>query len=281
MVGCPTSGRVLFVYPAQNQLLAGLVNRHVKPERGKVKHLLVHDCKELVLELVHSRNRLVRSKMSVNNSSEMSYNHSQNEVTSPKTPLDQSNLSFSNVCQSTSSTCEDPTVNSTISDGSSAVSFDIIEELGNEVSKKLLQTCFTTWLYSSCLLYGNIVTIPILSRRFSFQVIGAKKLMRSVTHDMAEGSMNDHLHEASEVVNYANEAFLVTRETKICLCQPAKLSSGSPKRQGMSGLDFESSTEKTNVRDTISSLGGLSNEYALLKKIIVSSSSDPLSRYAI
>ncbi|KAF3441359.1 hypothetical protein FNV43_RR15273 [Rhamnella rubrinervis] len=281
-MGCPTSGKDVFVFPAQNQLLAGLVSKREKPDGGKGDHFMVHDCNELVLELVHSRNRLLSRKTSMSISSEKSYHHSASEVlASPKTPLNQSKISFSNICQSASSTCEDPTVNSTISDGSSVIPFNIMEVLEDEASKKLLQTCATTWLYSCCLLRGNIVTIPMLSQQYSFQVIGAKNLLTNSTHDLVNESNNGNLHEASEVVDRENEAFLVKRETKICLGTPAKLAYGSPKRQGMSRMDSESGDAKGNARDTISNLGGLSKEYALLKDIIVSSSSDPLSRFGL
>lgn len=281
-MGCPASGKDVFVYTAQNQLLAGLVSKHEKPDSGKSDHFLVHNCNELVLELIHSRNRLLTSKTSMNISSKKSYDHSESEaLASPKTPLNQLKFSISNTCQSASSTCEDPTVNSTISDGSSVIPFDIMEVLGDEASKKLLQTCATTLLYSCCLLRGNIVTIPMLSQQYSFQVIGARKLLTNGTHDLVNGSNNGNLHEASEVLDHENEAFFVKRETKVCLGTPAKLAYGSPQRQGLSRMDCESGDAKANARATISNLGGLSKEYALLKDIIVSSSSDPLSRYAI
>lgn len=270
-MGCPSAGRVVFVYPAQSQLLGGFASKGEKSNSSKVNHLLMYDCNEIVLELIHSKNRPARTSMNI--SLEKSYEHSENEVpASPRTPLNQSNCSFSNFHQLNSSTSEDPAVNSTNSDGSSIDSFDITEVLGNENSKRLLQTCATTWLHSSCLLRGNIMTIPMYFHLYSFHVIDAKRLFVDGTYDLTNGSK-----DGSEVLDHPSEGFLVKRETKVSISLPSKLASRNPKRQ----VDIECSDAEANTGRTISNLGGLSKEYLLLKEIIISSSTNILSRYFI
>ncbi|KAH7521272.1 hypothetical protein FEM48_Zijuj07G0015400 [Ziziphus jujuba var. spinosa] len=267
-MGCPTAGRVVFVYPAQSQLLAGLVSKGEKSNSSKVNHLLMSDCNEIVLELIHSKNRLGRSRTSMNISLEKSYEHSENEVpASPRTPLNQSNF-----CPLNSSAGEDPAVNLTNSDGSSIDSLNIMEVLADENSRRLLQICATTWLHSCCLLRGNIVTVPMLSHLYNFHVMDAKRFFVDGTYDLTNGSK-----DCSEVLDHANEAFLVKRETKMSICLPSKLASRNPKRP----VDIECSDAEANTGGTISNLGGLSKEYLLLKKIIVSSSTDILSRFGL
>ncbi|XP_060675566.1 LOW QUALITY PROTEIN: calmodulin-interacting protein 111-like [Ziziphus jujuba] len=257
IMGRPTSGRVVFVYSTQNEyeLLAGLVSKCEKPDGSRANHLVVHDCNELVLERVHSRNTLARSRISMNISSDKSYKHPENEVlASHKTPLNQSKSSFSSVCQLISSSCEDSRVNSTYSNGLSPGPFDVMEVLGDEVSRRLLQTCAAAWLHSCCLLNGNIVTIPVLSQIYSFKVIGAKTLSVNACG-----------------VDRVYEAFFVKRETKVCPHLPWK-------RQDSSCVDTGYRNAKANTEDKISNLGGLSKEYEILKEIIVSSSSNTLSK---
>lgn len=277
-MGNPPLGRHVFIYPAQSQIVPSLVTIDQNP---RINPLLVHDCSELFLELVHSKNKLTRNNTSAKISTETPYDRIGNGVVgSPKTPLNQLKVSSSDIKQLTSPILEDSTAKLISSNGLSADPFDIMEFFGDESVKRVLEIGASAWLSSRCLLRGNFVTIPVLSQLCSFQVVGAKKLFAdNANYEFQNGSSNDLRHEASQSLGYSNDAFIVKRETKVCLCLPSKLAPKPPEGQSMSTMDFDSTDIKADVRDTEPRLGGLSKEYAILKDIIVSSSATTLSRY--
>lgn len=280
-MGNPPLGRVVFIYSVQSQIVPSLVTKDENPRRTLANPFLVYECNELFLELVHSKNRLTRNNISAKISSETPYDHIGNGVLgSPKTPMNQVKVSSLDIKQLTSPICEGSTANLTSSNGSSTDPFDITEFLGDENVKRVLETVAANWLSSRCLLHGNLVTIPVLSQPCIFQVVGAKKLFADkANYDFINGSSNNLQHETSESLEYSNGAFIVKRETKVCLCLPSKLAPKTPEGQHMSTMDLKSADIKVDVGDTKSRLGGLSKEYATLKDIIVSSSASTLSRY--
>ncbi|KAL6144654.1 hypothetical protein ACLB2K_055345 [Fragaria x ananassa] len=268
-MGCPASGRTIFIHSIQNTVRAGLFSGTKKPRSTK-DCLLVSDCKELNLELVHSNRRLTMNSTSTNLSAEKSLYQPENGVlASPKTPLNRSKLSYSNSSPLASARREESASSVITPDESFVEPFDVEEVFGDDTSKRLLQTCATTWLYSRCLLRGNLVTIPVLSQHCLLRVIGAKKL----SDDKAN---RDLLHESSELVDEVNDAFLVKRETKVCFHLPSNLES---KRRDLSTVQYKDAI--ANTGDELSGLGGLSKEYAVLKDIIISSSMDTLSRLGL
>ncbi|CAB4272549.1 unnamed protein product [Prunus armeniaca] len=272
-MGCPPSGRVIFIHSVQNQSQAGLVCDTRKARSTKVNCLSVYDCKELVLELLHSNNRLIMNNTSTNFSYQKSYCHSENGMlASPKTPLNQSKLSVSDTSPVTSPRRGESVGNVTIPNESSVDSFDIEEVLGDDSTKRLLQTCATTWLYSRCLLIGNFVTIPMLSQLCLLRVIGAKTLSKNnANHDL--------LNEASELVGGENDAFLVKRETKVCFHLSSNPASETLQRSNLSSVECNDSIADTG--DNTSRLAGLSKEYENLKDIIISSSMDILPSFGL
>ncbi|KAL5546728.1 hypothetical protein UlMin_006415 [Ulmus minor] len=277
-LGYPTSGRVVFVYPIQSQFLPGVVTKDENLHSNKVKPLLASDCNELILELVYSKNRLTRTDTSISISSRTSVCFENEAVESPKTPLNQLKFSSSNTSQLTSPMFEDYAANLTHSNGFSLDQFDITEVLGDDVSKRILETHATDWLCSRFLLCGNLVTVPILSQVCTFQIVSARKLLENrANHGLENGSANDLPLVASDVVEHASDAFIVKRETKVCLRLPSKLASGTPERQGLSSVNLHCTDVKADAGDTFSKLGGLSKEYAILKDVIVSSSVNTLS----
>lgn len=272
-MGCPPSGRVIFIHSVQNQSQAGLVCDTRKARSTKVNCLSVYDCKELVLELLHSNNRLIMNNTSTNFSYQKSYCHSENGMlASPKTPLNQSKLSVSDTSPVTSPRRGESVGNVTIPNESSVDSFDIEEVLGDDSTKRLLQTCATTWLYSRCLLIGNFVTIPMLSQLCLLRVIGAKTLSKNnANHDL--------LNKASELVGGENDAFLVKRETKVCFHLSSNPASETLQRSNLSSVECNDSIADTG--DNTSRLAGLSKEYENLKDIIISSSMDILPSFGL
>jgi hypothetical protein len=271
-MGCPASGRLIFVHSVQNKVRAGLLSDTEKPHSNK-DCLTVSNCKELILELLHSNSILPMNSTSTNISAEKSFYRSENGMlASPKTPLNQSKLSFSNSSPLASPRREESASSVITPDESFVEPFDVKQVLGDDTSKRLLQTCATTWLYSRCLLRGNLVTIPVLSQLCLLRVIGAKSLSD-------EKANYDLLHESSELVDKVNDAFLVKQETKVCFHLPSNLESEIPQRRFLSTVQCKDAI--ANTRDNLSRLGGLSKEYAVLKDIIISSSMDTLSRYVI
>ncbi len=276
-MGCPTSGSVVFIYPVQSQLPPGIVNGHAEPNGTRNECISIYNCKELYLEALSKNRSTVKSNMlsSMNFPAEKTNTPLETGlVSSPKTPLYQSKLSYSSPSHSASSICKDPVSCLPNPNSSSIDSFDIREVMGDASAKKLLQTCATTWLFSRNLLCGNLVAIPILSEVFIFRVIGAKELSaKSSSHDLINEKSNELLPEAPELVDHA---VVINRDTKVCLYSPSTAVSET----SFSGVELEYKDVKAKVVDNSLKLGGLLKEYAILKDIIISSSvKDTLSRY--
>ncbi|XP_041024643.1 calmodulin-interacting protein 111 isoform X2 [Juglans microcarpa x Juglans regia] len=285
-LGCPTSGSVVFVYPIQSQFPSGLVNGREVPNGTRIKCFSVYNCKELYLELALSENRpIVRSNLlpSMNFSEEKPQNPFESGIlSSPKTPLYQSKLSSSNSFHTISPICDDSVSCLTNQNSSSVDSFDIREVLADKSSKKLLQTCASTWLFSRYLLYGNFVSIPILSELFIFRVVGAKELSaKSSSHDLTNEKGDKLLPEAPELVDHVIRAFLINHDTEIHLRASSNVTSETSQKGGFPGVELEYQDVKATVVENTLKLGGLSKEYAILKDIIISSSVDTLLSFGL
>lgn len=282
-MGCPKSGTLMFVYPIKRQFITGNGKRDENPYRTKGISLSVYDCHELFLELAQSNFKLSRNSSSIDISSEQSYDYSQNGTcASPRTPLSHFRPSSSTNKLLTSPFCEDSVLNLANSNRSTIDPFDIKEMLSNESAKRLLQACTTTWLYSRWLLIGNIVSIPMLSHLCTFRVINAKEgLGDDANHNLTNGGCSDLQDERYELLDRANDAFVVKRDTKIHLCLPSKLVLETPKRCDLPRNGFELMDMRPDSGWTITKLGGLSEEYAVLKDIILFSLVDTFSRYSL
>lgn len=284
-MGNPVLGGAVFVYPVKSETVPSHLTKDENSRSTMVDPLLVYNCGELFLELVHSR-KLTRTSASVKISSEPSYERSGNGVVRssfPKTPMNHTKVGSSVTNQLTSPVCDDSLANLTNSNGSSFDPFDITKLLGDEgVTKRLIEARAAPFFHSRCLLRGNLVTLPILSQLCIFRVVGAKKLSEDrADYDFTNVSGNNLLNEASESLQHSTNAFIVVNETKVSLCFPSELASKTPQREGLSTVDFEHKDVKADSGDNNFKLGGLSKEYAILKDIIVSSSMNTLSRYVI
>lgn len=211
-MGCPLSGRTVFVYTIQSQFLTGLVNGSNKPYNGEANHFSVRTCQELHLELVPLRSRLKMngaafSKMKV--SAERSRDQLGNGIdSSPKTPMYQPRLSSQSVNQLASPVSEDSVSKSLNWNSLNVDAFDIKEVLEDESAKKLLQTCAASWLYSRSLLCGNLVAVPMLSEISIFLVIGANKLPADLTNERSQP-------QVTESMDHESNAFVINHETKV------------------------------------------------------------------
>lgn len=267
-MGYPTLGGPVFVYPVHCENL--LITKAIP--------LSVFECGELYLELVHSQ-ASITTNVSSRISSETSYGLANGAVgsASPRTPMNQIKAS-SSVKRQLASPIGGTTV-STLpnSNGQSIDSSDITKLLGDDGSaKQLLDRCAAHWLYSRCLLRGNLVTIPVLSELCTFRVDGAKRLLKErAKYNLTYGSESDLPPEVSEPPKQFIDSFVVQRETKVCLALE------NPEKQGPARVHFDITDDKADIGEENSKLGGLSKEYGILQDIIVSLSTNFFSRYVI
>lgn len=283
-MGCPSFGTHIFIYPVQNQCLPSLLygKNELHSIGGSIgdNSLLVHNCKELYLELAPLKNGLpVKiSNISLKDSSAAkSYLQFGNEnIASPKTP---NGLKLSSLSDLSSPVSEDCSSGLPNQKSQSTISYDIREQLGDESSKNLLQTCAASWLYSRWLLVGNIVSLRILSELHIFQVIGPKRMPveRSSPDSSSETSLS--CPGGSNTSEFMNHAIIVNRKTKVSLSLPPNVTSDELIQRDLSKVELREKGTVANVPNNISKLGGLSKEYAVLKDIILSSVKNDLLRY--
>ncbi|XP_050205238.1 calmodulin-interacting protein 111 isoform X2 [Mercurialis annua] len=249
-MGGPASGRVIFIYPLQNQFLSGLTNGDLNPGGRKIDTLTFHKCYELHLELVLSKNRvqLISDLMSSMNYSEKMHGESDNgKISSPRTPMCQPKLSIS---------CS-------ILSGPS----------------KGKEACVTSWLHSRILLCGNIVAIPILSQLCIFRVISANELLgdKHLTKERGNGV----LPKSPEPVEYLKNAFSINHDTKVYLHPPKNSAIETPYKSSMPYMQTERERVENIVGNEVKILGGLDKEYDVLKNLIMSTMENNVSSYGL
>lgn len=286
MMGCPASGKVIFVNTIRNQLLTDIVNGNDSPEGANADHLSIHNCNELYLELVPFMDRVKMKSYTMSTtklSAEKRHDRSENGmISSPKTPLCQPKLSSPSPIHLTSPICEEAASNISNSNGTDVGLLNIKDVLEDESAKKLLQVCATSWLYSRVLICGNLVAIPVLSKLCIFRVRSANKLP-------ADGSDQDLMKDRtpgmqpqdSEELGHMKDAFSINRETKVYLHQHMNSTDERPQKQGLPLMQSECSNGKTIIGNDRSKLGGLHKEYTVLKDIIVSSTKNTLSCFGL
>ncbi|MCD9640353.1 hypothetical protein HAX54_025629 [Datura stramonium] len=253
-MGSPASGRIVFVHPIHDHTIRSIASGCNRLSNDRVSSLLVGNCEELSLLLVSPNgkspmNSFVSSQYStteiINGRSETTRVssprtplHSRSRLNSPSTrefnmPKDQESVSISSDVEATSSNI-----------------FNIREILVDDHSKKLVQTCTASWLCFRILLSGNLVIVPLLSRLCFFQVTGTSPPQ----------SLGD----------YSNIAFCVDHKTKVVLHLSQDTEKGTPIRS-LSPSDLEH--KNINSKDGVDypKLGGLSEEFAVLMDIIISS----------
>ncbi|XP_065881265.1 calmodulin-interacting protein 111 isoform X2 [Euphorbia lathyris] len=290
-MGCPASGRVVFVYPVQNQRLSGLVNGNGKSHDTKVDSLTFHNCWELYLELVPFKKsvNLNNDLTSPMHSTQKTHGQSGNgEISSPRTPLCQPKLSSTTSSPSASSRHEEAISYLSSPRNNNSDLFDMKEVLKDESVKQLLQTCCTSWLYSRILLCGNFVAIPILSKLCFFRVIKSIKLLEHSTNQvLVRDDSYIAYPQAPEAVEYVKDAFFVNHDTKVCINMPINSTSDlhlpmnsaseTPYKSSLRLMQIKNASAKSSVLQDVSKVGGLDKEYAVLKDIIMLSVKNTLS----
>ncbi|CAN4118377.1 unnamed protein product [Withania somnifera] len=248
--GNPVSGRIVFVHPIRDHTMRSID----QSSNGRVNSLLVSNCEELSLLLV-SRNGIPQTNSFI--SSQYSTTETRNGraestmVSSPRTPLySRSRLNSPSTKEFNMPKDQESVLISSDVGGISSNIFNAREVLANDHSKKLIQTCTSSWLRSRILLSGNLVIVPLLSRLCIFQVTGA--------------SPQQSLGE------YGNVAFSVDHKTKVVLHLPQDTETETSIRR-LSPSELERRNIKSNDVVDYPKLGGLSEEFAVLMDIIISS----------
>ncbi|KAM3288903.1 calmodulin-interacting protein [Capsicum chacoense] len=253
-MGYPAPGRIIFVHPIRDPTIRSIASGSNQSSNGRVSSLLVSNCEELSLSLV-SRNGISPTNNFI--SSQYATTETRNgradttSVSSPRTPLhSRSRLNSPSTREiNTPKDQESVSIFSGVGGASSNI-FNISEILVDDHSKKLIQTCTALWLCSRILLSGNLVIVPLLSRLCFFQVTAA--------------SPQQSLGE------YGNVVFSVDHKTKVILHLPVNIETETPiRRLSPSELEHRNINSKDGV--DYPKLGGLSEEFAVLMDIIISS----------
>ncbi|XP_057738710.1 calmodulin-interacting protein 111 isoform X2 [Arachis stenosperma] len=278
-MGCPPLGTIVFVYPVQKQYLSGLANGSNELHYTESNCLSIYNCKELYLQLAPHKDGF---QLDINNSASVTKSQVQSDsdiFASPSTPSNGSK--FSNASVLSSPRFEDSASTIPIQNNQSMASFNIMDALGDESSKKLLQACATSWLYSRYLLLGNFVSVPMFSEVCIFQVIGAKKSPVDRADNYSSNGINNLCLEDSDVAENVNEAIVVNCETKVFLSLQSNAASKESIQRDLPSEKRKAEVANPSIYDNISKLGGLSKEYTVLKDIISSSVKDALSSFGL
>ncbi|XP_060177587.1 calmodulin-interacting protein 111 [Lycium barbarum] len=253
-MGSPASGRIVFVHPIGDHTIRSIASGSNGSSNGRVSSLLVSKCEELSLLLVSRDGKLPMNSFI---SSQYPTTETRNGrvdttmVSSPRTPIhSRSRLNSPSAREFNTPKDQESVSISSDTGGTSSNIFNIREVLVDDHSKKLIQTCTASWLCSRILLSGNLVIVPLLSRLCFFQVTGASPPQ----------SLGD----------YDNIAFSVDHKTKVVLHLPQDTEMGTPIRSlSSSELEYRNINSKEEV--DCPKLGGLSEEFAVLMDIIISS----------
>ncbi|XP_022952508.1 calmodulin-interacting protein 111 isoform X1 [Cucurbita moschata] len=260
-LGCPTIGRVVFIFPLKTHVCNDALNENGKLKSTEVESLGIYNCKELFLELVSSTN--VSKKDSLFSSSTIYsrkvHGHSENgNLASPSTML------------STSPKCDDA-VSNLLVERPCAHSL-IKEALGDDSVRKTLQTIASNELYKRCLLRGNLVTFPVLSDLCTFHVRGGKGLSGyDDSYDSMHSGSDDHFQHFSSN-EYVDYAFSIDQLTKVFINVQSTTVSETVQERVLSKVDPQNLNMRAKVKPKVWKLGGLSKEYSVLKDIIIASS---------
>lgn len=265
-LGCPASGRAVFVYPVQTGALRSHLSGNYKFSRFDEKSLLSYSCKQLYLEPLPFQ-RVPKMNGPVNASPKASSYTSvdqfeNNEVSSPQT---------SSCCSPIASS---PRINKlSLSEdlaglpnfsGADSGLHDVKEMFGNEAVKKLLEDCAVSWLCKRSLLCKNIVTFSSLAKVYTFRVLCAERLSSDSVESVDEDSTEDAV------------AFVIDEKTKVSICLPEYSVSNALGKRVLPPVKIEHMEGIPNVSE-VQKLGGLWKEYGVLKDIISSPVKNSLS----
>ncbi|KAK6149015.1 hypothetical protein DH2020_016540 [Rehmannia glutinosa] len=262
-LGSPASGRIIFVYPVKC-----LPSGEYGKQRGLATNgVSLENCKEFYLSPVCLKGKVeMEDAISSHDlSKEDTYGQVENsKISSPKTPsLSESKVSSPCSTQSHTSNYDKSASKTIYLSRASTNILDVEEVLGDDSSRKLLETCTASWLSSRRLLPGNLVVVPVLSGLCVFQVVGSNS-QNSKSHDVPA---RDPDIGRKDVVS----AFLLNWGTRIRLLSPGNPMVETSVKNLLAHPDLGQGSIKDSVGVNFSKLGGLSKEFAVLKDIMVSS----------
>ncbi|CAK9309168.1 unnamed protein product [Citrullus colocynthis] len=260
-LGCPETGRVLFIFPIKAHLCNDPLNDNVELKSTEVESLRVINCKELFLDLSCSSNISTKDNLFSSSTiySRKVHGYSENgNLTSPSSML------------SVSPKCDD-VISNLLVDSPCARSL-IKEALEDDSVRKTLQTIASNELYKRCLLHGNLVTIPVLSDLCTFRVRGGKgPLGYDDSYNSMHSGSDDHFQHFSSN-EYVDYAFNIDQLTKVFINVQSTMVSETVQERVPSNVEPQNLNIRAKVKPKVWKLGGLSKEYAVLKDIIIASS---------
>ncbi|KAL8142988.1 hypothetical protein V2J09_016020 [Rumex salicifolius] len=264
-LGCPASGRAVFVYPVQTGSLRNHLSGDYKYSRFDEKSFLSYKCKQLYLEPLPFQ-RVLKIKSPINDlpkaSSYTTLDQFENgEVSSPQTPSRCSRIASSPPTNELRLSGDLAGLPSSSVAGSGLL--DVKEMFGNDTVKKLLEDCAVSWLCNRSLLCKNIVTFSSLAKVYTFRVLCAERLSSDGVDTVDKYSFED-----------AVVAYVIDEKTKVSICLPEDLSNATGKRILTPQAEQMEGIPNTNE---VQKLGGLWKEYAVLMDIISSPVKNALS----
>ncbi|XP_051125837.1 calmodulin-interacting protein 111 isoform X2 [Andrographis paniculata] len=270
-MGCPASGRTVFVHPIEHQLSTENGNGN---QRGlAVNCISLDNSKELYLSPVCLKNK-------VEIEGEDEYGHVQvSNISSPRTPsLPQSQLS-SPISMRSHSSNYDRSVSKSPHIFPASVDMKNVEQiLEDDSSRKLLETCTMSWLSSRNLLSGNFVVVPILSGLCVLQVVGSKRMFSNSESCNGKNVISSQdPHSPKDMVC----ALSINWGMKIHLLSPRNLKNGSSVEDPLAHPTLGHESDTNNIGKSFPKLGGLFKELEALKQIIDSPARVALSSYGL
>ncbi|KAK6125202.1 hypothetical protein DH2020_041068 [Rehmannia glutinosa] len=264
-LGSPASGRIIFVYPVKCLPSGEYGKQCVLATNG----VSLENCKEFYLSPVCLKGKVeMEDAISSHDlSREDTYGQVENsKISSPKTPsISESKVSSPCSTQSHTSNYDKSASKTIYLSRASTNILDVEEVLGDDSSRKLLETCTASWLSSRRLLPGNLVVVPVLSGLCVFQVVGSNsEIQNSNSHDVPA---RDPDIGRKDVVS----AFFLNWGTRIRLLSPGNPMVETSVKNSLAHPDLGQGSIKDIVGVNFSKLGGLSKEFAVLKDIMVSS----------
>lgn len=265
-LGCPGSGRIIFVHPVKHHTLT----ENGYGDRGPAaSRISVNSLQEIYLSPVYLKSK---DDTMTSTSSHLDFSDEQAEnskISSPKTPsVSESRVSSPRSTQSRMLKYDKLASKRTHSSNAAVNVLDLEEVLRDDSSRKLLQTCTGSWLYSRSLLSGNFVAVPVLSQLCIFQVIGPKRLS---SNSEIRNSNSNFLAQSIDKGKYAMSAFSVDSGTKIIFQSTGNLVVETSMKSYLEDPDAGHGSIGKDAEGSFPKLGGLSKEFAVLRDIIVSS----------
>ncbi|KAI3444293.1 hypothetical protein Pfo_000958 [Paulownia fortunei] len=271
-LGCPDSGRIVFVYPVKCQPSTENGNR--KQCGLAASYISLDSCKEFYLSPVYLKGKVEMEGAILSHldlSKEVANGQVENnKISSPKTPsVSHSKVRSPCSTQSHTSNYDRSASKTNYLSRASINILDMEEVLGDDSSRKLLETCTASWLSSRSLLCGNFVTVPVLSGLCVFQVVGSKRLLPN--GEIWNSKNHNFTARDPDTGKDMVSAFSLDWGTKIHLLLPGNPMVESSARSSLAHPELGDGSTKNRMGVNFSKLGGLSKEFAVLKDIIVSS----------